>query len=179
MLDLRPGNIPALTRAAYLRELFGDIDGALELMHAALGRMPYQEAEDRAWVLAQIGHLELLGRRPAEAERAIEQALDLFPSCHHALGALAEVRTAQKRYREAVDLQQQRHTAAPGGATSTGARPNAWALFKNGKRAEARNEIAAVLAVGVQHPRVLERAGLIQGRESREPRRRPVARRDA
>jgi len=25
MLDLRPGNIPALTRAAYLRELFGDI----------------------------------------------------------------------------------------------------------------------------------------------------------
>ena len=27
MLDLRPGNAPALTRAAYLRELFGDIDG--------------------------------------------------------------------------------------------------------------------------------------------------------
>lgn len=29
MLDLRPGNIPALTRAAYLRELFGDIEGAI------------------------------------------------------------------------------------------------------------------------------------------------------
>ena len=27
MLDLRPGNLPALTRAAYLRELFGDIAG--------------------------------------------------------------------------------------------------------------------------------------------------------
>ncbi len=40
----------------------------------------------------------------------------------------------------------------------------AWALFKNGKRAEARKEIAAVLAVGVQHPRVLERAALIQRR---------------
>ena len=40
----------------------------------------------------------------------------------------------------------------------------AWALFKNGRRAEARKEIAAVLAVGVQHPRVLERAALIQGK---------------
>ena len=60
MLDLRPGNIPALTRAAYLRELFGDIEGALELMQAAFGRMPYQETEDRAWVLTQIGHLELI-----------------------------------------------------------------------------------------------------------------------
>jgi hypothetical protein len=40
----------------------------------------------------------------------------------------------------------------------------AWALFKNGQRAEARKEIAAVLAVGVQHPRVLERAALIQGK---------------
>ena len=27
MLDLRPGNVPGLTRAAYLRELFGDLDG--------------------------------------------------------------------------------------------------------------------------------------------------------
>ena len=46
----------------------------------------------------------------------------------------------------------------------------AWALFKNGKRAEARKEIAAVLAVGVQHPRVLERAALIQGKAGRRPR---------
>ena len=31
MLDLRPGNLPGLTRAAYLRELFGDLDGSVEL----------------------------------------------------------------------------------------------------------------------------------------------------
>ncbi len=40
----------------------------------------------------------------------------------------------------------------------------AWALFKNGRRADARREIATVLAVGVQHPRVLERAAAIQGK---------------
>ena len=233
MLDLRPGNIPALTRAAYLRELFGDIEGAIELMQAAFGRMPYQETEDRAWVLTQIGHLELIRQRPAEAERALEQALDLFPNYHYALGALAEVRTAQKRHREAADLQRRRYAVAPhpenlyelaeaqarAGMTAeaaqsyaqfeAGARREmrsqdnanrelvsylvgagkkpaeglalaqqevarrqdvytreayAWALFKNGRRAEARKEIAAVLAVGVQHPRVLERAALIQGK---------------
>src|SRR6266571_2401004 len=35
MLDLKPGNTPGLTRAAYLRELFGDIDGSLDLMNMA------------------------------------------------------------------------------------------------------------------------------------------------
>src|SRR5262249_1299538 len=33
MLNLRPGNIPALTRTAYLRELFGDLDGAYDAMY--------------------------------------------------------------------------------------------------------------------------------------------------
>ena len=32
---MRPGNIPAFTRAAYLRELFGDVEGAIELMTQA------------------------------------------------------------------------------------------------------------------------------------------------
>ncbi|MEP7118421.1 MAG: hypothetical protein ABI880_12610 [Acidobacteriota bacterium] len=233
MLDLRPGNIPALTRAAYLRELFGDIDGALQLMQSAINRMPYQESEDRAWVLTQIGHLNLLNKQPELAEKALLQALELFPRYHFALGQLAEVRTAQKRYREAADLQQQRYTVAPhpanlfelaeaqarAGMTAdaaksyaafeVGARAEmmkddnanrelvayfagagkqpaealklaeqeiarrgdvytreayAWALFKNGKRADAKREMATVLKVGVQHPRVLERAAAIQGK---------------
>ena len=238
ILDLRPGNIPALTRTAYLRELFGDIEGALELMQAAIGRMPFQEREDRAWVLTQIGHLELVRQRPDDAERALEQALELFPGYHYALGALAEARTAQRRYREAAALQQQRYAIAPhpenlfelaeaqarAGMTAdagksyavfeAGARREmhsqdnanrelvsylvgagrkpaeglalaeqeigrrqdvytreafAWALFQNGRRADARREIAAVLAVGVQHPRVLERAALIQGTAPSRP----------
>ena len=53
MLNLRPGNLPGVTRAAYLRELFGDIDGALELMSMAYGSTPPSEAEDRAWILSQ------------------------------------------------------------------------------------------------------------------------------
>jgi tetratricopeptide (TPR) repeat protein len=49
MLDLRPGNLPGLTRAAYLRELFGDLDGSVELMNMAYQSTPPSEAEDRAW----------------------------------------------------------------------------------------------------------------------------------
>ena len=59
MLDLRPGNLPALTRAAYLRELFGDSEGALELMNMAYQATPPSEAEDGAWILSQMGQLWL------------------------------------------------------------------------------------------------------------------------
>lgn len=232
MLDLRPGNIPALTRAAYLRELFGDVEGAIELMQSAVDRMPFQETEDRAWVLTQIGHLEYVRGRHATAEQALNDALTLFPEYHYALGALADVRSAQKRHREAADLQQRRYTVAPhpenlyelaeaqarAGMTAQAAKSYAafeqgaraemlgddnanrelvaylagagkkpaealalarqeiakrgdvytreayaWALWKNGRKTEARKEIATVLAVGVQHPRVLERAAVIQG----------------
>ncbi len=40
MLDLRTGNLPGITRAAYLRELFGDTDGSLELMNMAFQSTP-------------------------------------------------------------------------------------------------------------------------------------------
>ena len=149
------------------------------------------------------------------------------------MGTLAEVRTVQKRYREAADLQLRRYAAAPDSehlfalaeaearagliaraaksytAFEAGARAEmaldananreliayyastgkkraealtlaereiarrgdvytrevyAWALFKNGRRADARREIATVLSVGVRHPRVLERAAAIQGK---------------
>src|SRR5713101_5799794 len=48
MLNLRPGNVAGLTRAGYLRELHGDLRGAIELMQMAYDATPYQEAEDRA-----------------------------------------------------------------------------------------------------------------------------------
>jgi tetratricopeptide (TPR) repeat protein len=113
MLDLRPGNIPAFTRAAYLRELFGDIEGAIELMTAAYQRTPSAETEDRAWILTQLGHLELMRGRTENAERLLEEALAIFPNYHYALANLAKVRSTQKRYAEAADLLKRRYAAAP------------------------------------------------------------------
>jgi len=112
MLDLRPGNLPAMTRAAYLRELFGDVDGALELMNMALQSTAPSEVEDAAWILTQMAHLELSVGKTTEAEKNLEQALTLFPGYNYALRNLAKVRIQQKRYDEAVQLLQQRYQAA-------------------------------------------------------------------
>src|SRR5262245_21881020 len=70
MLDIRPGNVPALTRAAYLRELFGDLEGAREMMQMALDQTAPNETEDRAWMLTQLGHLHLHEGDVAKAESA-------------------------------------------------------------------------------------------------------------
>jgi len=113
MLDLRPGNLPAVTRAAYLRELFGDVDGSLELLNMALQSTPPGEVEDAAWILAQIAHLQLSTGRLADAETSLHQALTLFPDYHYALGNLAKVRIELNKYDEAVSLLKQRYNAAP------------------------------------------------------------------
>jgi len=112
MLNLRPGNLPGTTRAAYLRELFGDIDGAFELMNMALQSTPPSEAEDRAWILSQIGHLQLASGKLSDADASLQQALSIFPGYHYALQNLAKVRIEQRRYEDAVNLLQQRYEAA-------------------------------------------------------------------
>lgn len=113
MLDLRPGNIAALTRAAYLRELFGDLDGAAELMRQALDRTPPTETEDRAWVLTQLGHLAQVSGQTETAASALEQALAIVPDYHYALAALAKVRLGQRRAADAVTLLRRHVAVAP------------------------------------------------------------------
>ena len=113
MLDLKPGNTPGLTRAAYLRELYGDIDGSLELMNMAYQSTPPGETEDGAWIVTQMAHLNLAIGKIDKAEKLSLQALVMFPGYHYALGNLAKVRIQQKRYDEAVELLKQRYEAAP------------------------------------------------------------------
>jgi tetratricopeptide (TPR) repeat protein len=107
MLDLRPGNLPALPRAAHLRELFGDTEGACELMDLAYQSTPPNETAERAWILTQMGHLRLATGATDAAEKLLLQALTTFPGYPSALEELAQVRIAQKRYAEAVTLLQQ------------------------------------------------------------------------
>jgi tetratricopeptide (TPR) repeat protein len=113
MLDLRPGNVPGLTRAAHLRELFGDHAGAVELMDMAYRRTQDSEVEDRAWILTDIAHLSLLTCRTEVAETVLQQALSLFPEYHYALARLAEARAQQGRGADAIDLLERHYTAAP------------------------------------------------------------------
>lgn len=116
MLNLRPGNLPALTRAARLRELFGDGEGALELLDLAYQSTPPTETGERAAILTKMGHLRLASGNTEATEKLLQQALTLFPNYPSALGNLAQVRIAQKRYAEAVVLLEQRYQSAPGAA---------------------------------------------------------------
>jgi tetratricopeptide (TPR) repeat protein len=113
MLNLRPGNLPALTRAAHLRELFGDPEGALDLFDLAYQSTPPTDNGERASILTQMGHLHLASGNTETAEKFFGQALQSFRNYPPALGNLAQLRIAQKRYSEAVPLLQQRYQSEP------------------------------------------------------------------
>ena len=113
MLDLRPGSVAALTRGAYVREMVGDIDGAIEWMQEAYEQTYFTETEDRAWLLNQIARLHLATGDVENAERALQEALELVPRYHYALASLAKVRSAQRRFGETVELLRQRYEVAP------------------------------------------------------------------
>jgi tetratricopeptide (TPR) repeat protein len=113
MLDLRPGNLPGLTRAAHLRELFGDHEGAVELMDTSYRRTAEAEVEDRAWILTQIAHLSLLTCRTEAADRLLTEALRLFPDYHYALAQMSDVRQQQARLTDAIALRQRHAEVAP------------------------------------------------------------------
>jgi tetratricopeptide (TPR) repeat protein len=113
MLNIGRSSIAGITRAAHLRELFGDVEGARQLMDAAYRRLNPAETEERAWVLTHTAHLELLDGNAVAAERLVTEALRLFPDYHYALSKLAKVRSAQGRHTEAANLLRRRYEGAP------------------------------------------------------------------
>ena len=113
MLNLRPGNLPALIRAARLRELFGDAEGSYELMDLAYQSTSPTDSEQRASILVQMGHLRFVSGNLEAAEKLLQQALVISPGDSVALGNLAQIRIAQTHYPEAVALLQRRYQSAP------------------------------------------------------------------
>lgn len=106
LMDLRPG-LPAYSRAAHLRALFGDLQGASELMAMAVRAGSPRDPEPLAWALVQYGLLAFQQGKLMEAEAACEKALHVFPAYYQALAAFGRVRGAQQRYAEAIDFYRQ------------------------------------------------------------------------
>jgi tetratricopeptide (TPR) repeat protein len=139
MLNLRPGNTPALLRAATLRELFGDAEGSYELLDMAYQSTPSSESEERAWILVQMGKVRFDSGNIDAAEKILDQALAAFPNYPYALGGLAQVRIAQKRYDEAATLLEQQ-CKSTSRATHLYDLARAWQL--TGRQAAAKHAFA-------------------------------------
>lgn len=104
MLDLRPG-LPALARASYLRELHGDLPGAVEAMTRAesAGSAPL----DRANVAALLGSLQFRQGDLDAAAASYERALEAAPGLVLAEVGSARVLAAQGQVDSAIAVLEQ------------------------------------------------------------------------
>ncbi|MDQ2901116.1 MAG: hypothetical protein M3Y07_15150 [Acidobacteriota bacterium] len=104
MLDLRSGNPRSLLHGAILREMFGDPEGAIELMTSAYLKSQANDTEERAWILTRAARMQLRMGKPAAAEAQTLNALSQFADYPYAVETLARVRMAQAKYKDAVAL---------------------------------------------------------------------------
>lgn len=102
MVDLRP-DIASYSRVSYLRELHGDMPGAIDAMRRAVAAgNPGSEA--RAWAQVQLGILHFDQGDLSGAEREYNAVLAYKANYPPALSALARVRDAQNKPAEAIEL---------------------------------------------------------------------------
>lgn len=101
MVSIRP-DLRSYSRIAYLREIHGDITGAIEAMKMAIeAGMPGHEATE--WCRAQLGHLyEQTGDIKA-AETEYTTSLEARPGYAYALAGMARVEMAKKNYEKAIE----------------------------------------------------------------------------
>lgn len=102
MLSIRP-DLRSYARAAYLREIHGDNEGAKEAMRMAGDAGVYGQ-ENRAWAFYHLGKLFLNEGKLAEAEYIFKGILKERPTYAFAMSGLAHVRSTQGRNDEAVEL---------------------------------------------------------------------------
>jgi tetratricopeptide (TPR) repeat protein len=102
MVDVRP-DLASYSRVAYLRELHGDLDGAIEALELALSAGS-PVVEHTEYVRVQLGNLQLAAGRPELAERLYRNSLARLAGYVHATGGLARVAISRGDLDEAVAL---------------------------------------------------------------------------
>lgn len=102
MIDLKPF-YQSYTRAAHVRWLRGDLDGAVALLRLAIASASPRDAESSAWAWTRLSAHQLQAGRLAEAESSAARALRHQPDYPAALLARGRTLLAMRRTAHAVD----------------------------------------------------------------------------
>ena len=102
MVSVRP-DLRSYSRVSYLRELHGDVEGAIEVMKMA-AEAGITGQENRAWALYNLGKLFVNMGKLDTAAYIFKGILEERPDYAYAMSGLAQVKRAQGKMQDAVDL---------------------------------------------------------------------------
>ena len=102
MVDLRPG-VASYTRVSYIRELHGDVNGAIHAMTRAVDA-GVPGSEQTLWSQVQLGHLHFNRGDWTAAESHYQATLTAKPNYVYARAGLARVHAARGQLNDAIHL---------------------------------------------------------------------------
>jgi len=105
MMNLKP-DLRAYARAAHMRWLKGDLEGAIEAMQLAASAGSPQDAESAAWANTRLAFYDFQAGRVSEAEQRCAFALSLQSDYAPTLLLKGKMLLAQHRFPQAVDALQ-------------------------------------------------------------------------
>jgi len=111
MVDTRP-DLSSYSRVSYVRELHGDVPGAIDAMRRAVAAGG-GAAENTLWTQVQLGNLYFNSGNLQQAEQTYVQALQIQPDYVYAIAGIAKVRAAQGKLDEAIAINKKAAEALP------------------------------------------------------------------
>ena len=105
MNQVRP-DLPAYARVSYLREIHGDVPGAIQAMDFAV-KAGLNGLEQTEWTRVALGHLYEVSGDTARAHGYYLMALAARPGYAYALAGLGRIAAAKKDYATAIKYYQQ------------------------------------------------------------------------
>jgi len=102
MVSIRP-DLRSYSRVSYLREIHGDVPGAIEALDMAI-KAGYPGQEATAWARLTLGHIHQTYGDWKNAELQYQMILAERPDYPFAIAALAEVEMHKKNYAKAEEL---------------------------------------------------------------------------